>query len=325
MERSPELEQYLRSLYELPADQKASSMHDIWSQHPDTLGIGTSPDEFFDAAALRDIPEVQAEELDAVTLRDLDLRAWVEGDIGWAVAIVDWDYPDRRVRTRDTTVLRREDGRWRMILSHSSIGVSNQYQLGVDLTTWVDRIAAELEAEPHDLPARARASRVAIAFTDIEDSTSLTERLGDREWVHILGIHDAHVRRAVARERGFVVKHQGDGFMLVFDSAAEALRAAIGVQEAMSDLRADGSPIRIRAGVHVGEPIRHAHDFFGRDVVLAARITARAAGGQILLSRRAREQVSDSDSLAFRDLGSLTLKGIEESIDVFELEIPKAL
>jgi class 3 adenylate cyclase len=153
---------------------------------------------------------------------------------------------------------------------------------------------------------------VTILFSDIEDSTVLNERLGDERWLELLRAHNSIFRRQLQEHRGYEVKNQGDGFMLVFPSPREGVRCAIEVQRALAE-RAAESPdeqLRVRMGLHTGEAIAEEGDFFGRNVVLAARIAAQARGAEILVSDALREQAEAEDGLAFDQGRELELKGM---------------
>src|SRR5439155_8632839 len=148
-----------------------------------------------------------------------------------------------------------------------------------DIRTSIDAVAEAVEDERPDLSgATAPDGTVTIMFSDIEGSTEMTERLGDRRWLEVLREHNAVIRSEVRAHGGFEVKAQGDGFMVAFSSARRALDCAIAVQRAFGS-RADEDPeeaIRVRIGMHTGEAIRERDDFFGRNVILAARIAAQA-------------------------------------------------
>jgi class 3 adenylate cyclase len=184
---------------------------------------------------------------------------------------------------------------------------------GVDATTSIDDVVAAVESERPDIRAHAAPDgTVTILFSDIEDSTILTERLGDERWLELLRGHNSIFRRHLREQDGYEVKNQGDGFMLVFPSPAGALRCAIEVQRALAG-RAAASPeerIRVRMGLHTGEAIAEEGDFFGRNVVLAARIAAQARGGEILVSDALREQAQGEDGLSFDAGRELELKGM---------------
>ena len=151
-----------------------------------------------------------------------------------------------------------------------------------------------------------------IAFTDIEDSLRLNARLGDRRWLAVLHTHDDVIRRITAEHGGTVVKSQGDGSMLAFASARRALTCAAvidrGIAEAFADLE---DAIRVRIGLHVGEPVREANDFFGHTVNFAARVASSAAGGEILVSSLLHDLLAQTGEFEFAEARSVELKGIE--------------
>jgi class 3 adenylate cyclase len=152
---------------------------------------------------------------------------------------------------------------------------------------------------------------VAILFSDIEGSTELNERLGDREWVKLLGRHDAAVRSAVARHHGQVVKTQGDGFMVAFPSPEDAVRCAIAVQRAFDRGSSKGkAAVRVRIGIHHGDVVHRDNDIFGRNVAQAARVAALASGGEILVSESVAEAVADDDGIVLAEQRQVRLKGL---------------
>jgi adenylate cyclase len=147
---------------------------------------------------------------------------------------------------------------------------------------------------------------VVILFSDIEESTALNERIGDRAWVRLIGSHDRMFRRHVKNHSGHVVKSQGDGFMVAFAQPEAAVRCSIDVQRALSK-RPNG--IRVRIGIHMGKSVRRGDDLFGRNVAMAARVASEADGGETLVSEVVRDAVSDIDDIAFDDCREAELKG----------------
>jgi class 3 adenylate cyclase len=137
---------------------------------------------------------------------------------------------------------------------------------------------------------------VAIVFSDIEGSTALNDRLGDRGFVRVLSQHDALVNRQVGRHHGQVVKTQGDGFMIAFAEADQAVRCAVGVQRALAARRAK-PPVAVRIGIHYGSAVHRDNDIFGRNVALAARVAGEAAGGEICVSGDVVDQLSEHEDL----------------------------
>jgi class 3 adenylate cyclase len=175
----------------------------------------------------------------------------------------------------------------------------------------IDTIATAITHSRPDLStATAPNGTVTILFTDIEGSTQLTEQLGDDDWLTVLREHNEIVRSQVSEYSGFEVKSQGDGFMLAFPSAKDALRCAIGIQRALAAREPNGTALRVRIGVHTGEPIRDADDFYGKAVILAARIASEARGAEILASSLVRELTESSGEFAFEPPTEAELRGL---------------
>ncbi|MFL6090507.1 MAG: adenylate/guanylate cyclase domain-containing protein [Aeromicrobium sp.] len=154
--------------------------------------------------------------------------------------------------------------------------------------------------------------RVAILFSDIENSTVLNDQLGDAEWVKVLASHNRLIQTAVATHDGHIIKSQGDGFMIVFASAADAVRGALAIRTTIEagDRRLRKRPIQVRVGVHVGTAIEKDGDLFGRDVALAARVAAEAVGGEILASDAVHAAVADEEDLELIEAQTVELKGL---------------
>jgi class 3 adenylate cyclase len=145
-----------------------------------------------------------------------------------------------------------------------------------------------------------------VMFSDIVDSSAHAAAVGDREWRGIREQHDAIVRASVARYRGREVKTMGDGFLLTFDAPARAVRCA---QEIASGVRALG--IEVRAGLHTGEIEMDGSDIAGIAVAIAARVSALAGAGEVLVSGTIRDLTAGAQ-ITFDDRGSHELKGIPD-------------
>lgn len=160
-----------------------------------------------------------------------------------------------------------------------------------------------------------------IVFTDIEGSTELMERLGEEAWLEIIRAHNKLVRRVVVKCGGDVAKSQGDGFLLVFASAGSALACAVELQRAVSRFNHAnrGTSLRLRIGVHTGNVFELEQDFFGRTVILAARITGRAHGGQVLVSEASKEYTQRLGQWKYLAPASLKLKGLAGPERVYSL------
>jgi class 3 adenylate cyclase len=149
-----------------------------------------------------------------------------------------------------------------------------------------------------------------VLFTDLVNSTTLTQSLGDEAALVILGVHDTIVRDALSALGGREVKHTGDGIMASFVSAAGAVRCAIQIQRELdkhSQANPD-RPLKVRVGAAAGEPVEQHNDLFGSTVQLAARLCAHAQPEQILVSTAIAE-LCLGKGLLFEDLGEVSLKG----------------
>jgi predicted ATPase len=151
-----------------------------------------------------------------------------------------------------------------------------------------------------------------MVFTDIEGSTRLLHELGQDVYRDALAEHRRLVREAFARYEGYEVDYEGDAFFYAFQSPHGAVAA---VRDAMASL-ADG-PIRIRVGVHAGEPALDPPKYVGIDIHTAARIMSVGHGGQVLLSRAALEKAGND--FDFTDLGEHRLKDLDEPVSLVQL------
>jgi adenylate cyclase len=147
-----------------------------------------------------------------------------------------------------------------------------------------------------------------IVFTDVVDSTALSQSMGDRAWTELITRHFETAREVVHGRGGVVVKTVGDGGMYAFPSGTSALRAAIDIQDSI--VASPNDKLRLRIGVHTGDVIKSQSDFLGLTVNKAARVTAAAEGGQILVSSSTAEMPNDAD-FAFGEPLIVELKGIE--------------
>jgi class 3 adenylate cyclase len=162
---------------------------------------------------------------------------------------------------------------------------------------------------------------VTLLFTDIEGSTRLLQELGRERYVEALTVHRALLREAFTECGGVEVEMQGDSFLFAFQTVGEAVAAAAAGQRALVGYRWPAEPIRVRIGLHTGEPVVADNLYAGLDVHRAARIMSAAHGGQILLSERTAGFVIDEppDGLALRDLGEHRLKDLAQPKRLYQL------
>lgn len=163
---------------------------------------------------------------------------------------------------------------------------------------------------------------ITIVFTDLEESTAMLERLGEERWLELMTKHNRLVRGSVAEHSGEVVKSQGDGFMVAFNSASASLAWAVRIQRILARYNASHPEerLRMRIGAHTGNIFQAESDYLGRAVVLAARITGAADGGQILVSAACREYTRPASRWRYGGPAKLALKGLSSVELVYSLE-----
>jgi class 3 adenylate cyclase len=165
---------------------------------------------------------------------------------------------------------------------------------------------------------------VTFLFSDIEGSTSLLKRLGDEQYAELLRTHRSIVRETFGLYHGQEIDTQGDAFFYSFHRAREAVAAAVEVQRKHNEQAwPEGVAVRMRLGLHTGEPAIGEEGYTGLDVVRASRIAAVGRGGQVLLSDTTRAIVSGDlpDGVTIRSLGDQRLKDIDQPEPLHELNI----
>jgi class 3 adenylate cyclase len=165
---------------------------------------------------------------------------------------------------------------------------------------------------------------VTFLFSDIEGSTRLLEQLGDGyEEVH--RDHRTILREQLNEAGGQEIDTQGDAFFFSFARARDAVAAAVAAQRELAGHRwPDGVDVKVRMGLHTGEPTVGEEGYLGMDVVRAARICAAGHGGQILLSETTRALLGNNvpDGTEIRDLGEANLKDVQHE-RIFQLALPE--
>jgi class 3 adenylate cyclase len=172
---------------------------------------------------------------------------------------------------------------------------------------------------------RLPAGTVTFVFTDIEGSTQLIRELGDR-YGEVLADHRRLLREHLGNAGGREVDTQGDAFFFSFVRARDAVRGAVAAQKALAEHEwSDGAAVRVRMGLHTGEPSVGDEGYHGIDVVRAARICSAGHGGQILLSETTRALIGEDvpDGVHVVDLGPQQLQGLSEE-RLFQLSLAGA-
>src|SRR5258708_22672847 len=164
---------------------------------------------------------------------------------------------------------------------------------------------------------------VTLLFTDIEGSTHLLQQLGE-QYTSVLSEYRDLLRTAFSEHHGYEVDTQGDGFFVVFVRAREAILATVAAQRALiTHSWPEGVVVRVRMGLHTGEPSLIGEGYVGLDVHYAARIMSAGYGELVLLSQTTRELVKNDlpDGISLRDLGEHRLKDLQRPIHLYQLVI----
>ncbi|OBJ61351.1 adenylate/guanylate cyclase domain-containing protein [Mycobacterium sp. 1423905.2] len=192
--------------------------------------------------------------------------------------------------------------------------------IGATVRNSIEDLAGWAQVERPNLARLTADGDVVIAFSDIEGSTELNEELGDRGWVKLLERHNKLIHRQVDAHGGHVVKTQGDGFMIAFADAAQAVRCGIAVQRALQENPERWDRIRVRIGLHMGSSVRRGDDLFGRNVAMAARVAGQADGGEILISESVRDAINGAVDIALDPPRDVELKGLRGSHQVYPVD-----
>jgi class 3 adenylate cyclase len=187
--------------------------------------------------------------------------------------------------------------------------------------TSIDVIASALEPLG---PALSRVSSpdgaVTLMLSDIADADAAAERLGPERWERLLADHRVLVEQLVSHHDGTIMKFERDGFLASFTSAQAGLHAAMELQRTFSSDNVAESRLAIRVGVHSGFVIANPDQLMGRNVVLAARIAAKAKAGEILVSSTLKEYTEGDRSLSFEEHGEYHFKGLHGEHTVYAVQ-----
>jgi Nickel responsive protein SCO4226-like/Adenylate and Guanylate cyclase catalytic domain len=256
-----------------------------------------------------DLPDATAADLAAAHLRDLEVQDeygvrfvtyWFEEDAGSGFCLIEG--PD----AESVEAAHR-----------AAHGMVPSAVIEVDQAS-VRGFFGRLNTHPAGEPYVESAFR-SILFTDIVDSTKMTQQLGDRLAMRLLREHDGIVRGALARFGGSEVKHTGDGIMAAFVSAFQAVGAAAEMQRGMDERNlAEEEAMHIRIGVAAGEPVTEQDDLFGAAVQQAARLCGCAEPGCIVVSSGVHD-LCRGKGIRFSGNREVAVKGFDEPIAHFEV------
>lgn len=227
--------------------------------------------------------------------RILRIEAFEDGSVGWAAAEQQRTLSGGQTFVlRVTMVLRLESSVWKVVQLHFSSAVPDDQVIfeAVSLPQTLTNLLGSIDEATSEAMSGTELATATVMFTDVVDSTPLSELMGDEEWSRTISDHFRSVNGIVEGQGGVQVKTLGDGGMYVFHSATAGVRAAILVQQLVTD-RDSSLPLRI--GLHTGDLVPADGDFVGMTVNVAARIAAAANRGQILVSSTTQAMVRPND------------------------------
>lgn len=255
-----------------------------------------------------DFVGMTAEDVAKAHLRDLEVQDWFD------VQFIHYWFDDER---QTGFCLAKAPGRHAVEAAHMKAhGLAPNQVIEVDNQA-LNRFMGAIVTHQPGVPYVETAFRT-IVFTDLEDSTSFTQRHGDARAMAMVRAHNQIVSNALRRHAGTEVKHTGDGLMAAFLSVTGAVESAIQIQRQLVEAAGDGAGLRVRIGIAAGEPVTERDDLFGAAVQLAARLSSRAEAGAILVSSAVRD-LAIGKGFAFRKRGRLHLKGFDEPQQAFEV------
>lgn len=314
-QNSPELAAITRRFLQCTA-RRDGSTSGLFSQSSALLYLGSAEGELFTGDVLRRFFSETREELAVFRYEDIDIHAFERDVMGWSVWSATMVTPDTgtKIQFRGTIVFGLEEAQWKIVHIHNSNPVPNATSLGYDPGNF-DELA---KAAARDRPNLGQAGLATIMFTDIAESTLITETIGDTAWSDLVQNHVREIRTIVTGHGGELVKTLGDGTMSAFYGAGPALRAAQAIQERMAERKTE-PPLHVRIGVHSGQVTEASGDFFGLVVNKAARIAGLAQPGDIRLSDATRALVGSRD-FRFADPVTTPLKGLAGEHVIHRLE-----
>lgn len=314
---SPEIAAIVRRYLDAYGTKETDTILNFYAESCAVRYVGTDAGEYWDGPTLRAVMPAYLDDRPEYEMLEADITAFESGSFGFATVhgVALFHSVDRRVDVRGTYVFTLARGRWQLVHVHHSSPVPNIDNMGFEARGLEDLLSAAASG-PIDLGQTGMAS---VMFTDIVDSTSIAEAVGDRVWGAAVRRHLDEVSALIASGNGRVVKSLGDGTMSTFPSARKALATACDIQKAMAeDHREPRLPVRI--GVHTGEIVDSGDDFFGSVINKAARIAAMAGPGEIRLSNATRVMVGTGGDFTFADPVTVSLKGLDGEHLVHRLE-----
>jgi class 3 adenylate cyclase len=168
-------------------------------------------------------------------------------------------------------------------------------------------------------PRETQSGFQTLLYTDVEGHSAIIQVLGDERGRTVLREHERVTREVIRAHQGTEVLARGDGFLVRFTTALDAIEAAADLQRRLADASADlPVELRVRVGINAGEPIREGDELHGAVVKATEVIAASANGGEVLVANVVRELAAGKGH-AFSDRGHFPIAGLEEPVRVWEL------
>jgi class 3 adenylate cyclase len=315
---SPELLAVARRWIDAIPNRREKELRNLLTEHDHLQFVGTADGELWTGSAVREgvaaffgvIPTIIRHE-------ETFAEAYENNGTGWACfnhELIFANQPDRLFNVRSTLIFALEDGAWKIVHRHGSVPIPNIEMTGTEQTAIADLVAAAQQGFALD----QREGFASVMFTDIVNSSRLASALGDRIWTSEVARHFDSLREIIENAGGQFVKSLGDGTMSSFPSADLALQAAQSILNVVTG--SNGPAISLRIGLHSGDVVQTADDFFGTVVNKAARITALASPGTIMVSDATRTMMGGDTEFTFADPISVPLKGLDGEHLIHRLE-----
>ncbi len=314
---SPELAAVASRWLNALKNKERGALTNLFSVSEHISYIGSSFDEFWSGKMLRDGYADHADEVPDFAIKSFEVEAFESNNFGWASWIGMLHFPETGSVSieRFTWVFTLEDGTWKIAHVHVSNPTSNIDNIGIEHRAFDALIQAAKEGYNH-ISGEGTAT---VMFTDIADSSSIANSVGDRAWAVAINKHLEAVSEVIEENDGNIVKTLGDGTMSTFSSARAGMTAAKAIQILVTNAQREPQ-LKIRIGIHTGDVIKSNGDFFGTVVNKAARIATSANPGQILVSDATRSMVESGGEFEFESPISVALRGIEGNHSISTLQ-----
>lgn len=317
MSPSNELAAITRRIMAAMLNGQGETVANFLATEDPVLFCGSAVREVWQGQTLRDMYAAHVDEFPLTQIANEEVHAYAATDTGWSLWTGDVtpSTQDHQIPCRLTFVFILENGIWRVQHIHNSVAISNLDVLGYEHKAFEQL----LEAAKSGFRLDQTEGLATVMFSDIENSSGLAQMIGDRAWASRVSDHLDMVAQVVGQHAGQLVKSLGDGSMASFPSARSALRAAQDIQR--TNARDTAEPaLTLRIGLHTGDVIQTKDDFFGTVVNKSARIAATATPGTIAVSDVCRAMIGRADEFAFSNRSTVSLKGIEGTHVLFQLE-----